>query len=538
MIRPAPNRGFDGSANDFWKMIGLVFAALIGLTLLATVWSLSSREAGAAEPIRWAADTESGAPLVFQDPKNPGNIIGFEREVIEGAAKRLGRPATLVHNAWDGLIPGLARGNYDVIVNGLEITDERKKEIAFSDPYFITYEQLTVRKDESRIQSLEDCRGKKVGTLKFSLAQTILEKFGGIEIVTYEAEPTSYEDLKNGRTDAVLLDAPLAIYNAKPNPALKLVGAPVGRIEYGIGMKKSDTALLADLNRALGEMAKDGELRKIYERYALWNPLMAEKFGDKRPGTIDPPDMYEYFLNASHRERTWEDRAKLYVTFIPILAKGALTTLHISLFAMVLAVAFGLALALMRLYGPKPVSFAALLYIELIRGTPLLIQLFFIFYALPYAGLKLSPFVAAVLGLGLNYAAYEAENYRGGIAGVPKSQSEAGLALGLSHGQTIRHIVIPQALRIVIPPITNDFISLLKDSSLVSVITMVELTKLYGQLASTYYDFLGTGVLVAAFYLLLGLPFVRLARYVELRLTPGAVTETKPGFSKRILFRA
>jgi polar amino acid transport system substrate-binding protein len=239
-----------------------------------------------------------------------------------------------------------------------------------------------------------------------------------------------------------------------------------------------------------------------------------------RPKPLEQPVMYEYFLNSTNRQRTLSEKIRLYGTFIPVLARGALTTLEISLGAMVLAVAFGLVLALMRLYGPKPLSITALLYIELIRGTPLLIQLFFIFYGLPYAGLKLSPFVAAILGLGLNYAAYEAENYRAGIAGVPKSQSEAGRALGLSHSQTVRHIVVPQALRIVIPPITNDFISLLKDSSLVSVITMVELTKLYGQLASTYYDFLGIGVLVAGFYLLLGLPFVRLARYVEKRLSP------------------
>jgi polar amino acid transport system substrate-binding protein len=505
--------------------------------LLSFVISTTINPATAAEPLRWAADTESGAPLVFQDPKNPGNIIGFEREVIEGVAKHLGRPATLVHNAWDGLIPGLARGNYDVIINGLEITDERKKEISFSDPYFETFEQLTVRKDETRINSLEDCRGKKVGTLKFSLAQTILEKFGGIEVITYEAEPTSYEDLKNGRTDAVLLDAPLAIYNAKPNPALKLVGKPIGSVLYGIGMKKANSALLAEINDALATMAKNGELRQIYDRYALWNDAMAKRFGEVKGTTAEPPVMYEYFLNSTNRERTFEERLKLYVSFLPILAKGALTTLELSLVAMVLAVALGLLLALMRLYGPRPISFIALLYIELIRGTPLLIQLFFIFYALPYAGIKLSPFVAAVLGLGLNYAAYEAENYRGGIAGVPKSQTEAGLALGLSHGQTIRHIVIPQALRIVIPPITNDFISLLKDSSLVSVITMVELTKLYGQLASTYYDFLGTGVLVAAFYLLLGLPFVRLARYAEQRLTPNAAAEARPGFAKRVFFK-
>jgi polar amino acid transport system substrate-binding protein len=495
----------------------MVFAALWLLFAIAVANVVA---ADAAEPLRWAADTESGAPLVFQDPKEPTKIIGFEKEVIEGVAKRLGRAATLVHNAWDGLIPGLARGNYDVIINGLEITEERKKEIRFSDPYFVTFEQLAVRKEEEGIHSLKDLVGKKAGTLKFSLAHEMLLKVPGIDVVTYEAEPTAYEDLKNGRTDAVLLDAPLAIYNAKPNPALKLVGKPIGTILYGIGVKRSDPQLVNEINRALADMVKTGELRRIYDRYNLWNPLMAERWGDRREAALEPPSMYEYFLNSTDRERTLGERFKLYVSFLPILAKGAITTLNISLVAMGLAVALGLALALMRLYGPKPLSFAAVLYIEIIRGTPLLIQLFFIFYALPHVGIRLTPFVAAVLGLGLNYAAYEAENYRAGILGVAKAQSEAGLALGMTQGQTVRHIVIPQALRIVIPPITNDFISLLKDSSLVSVITMVELTKLYGQLASTYYDFLGTGILVAAFYLLLGLPFVRLARYVETRLSP------------------
>lgn len=489
----------------------LYFIALLTLGLLAS--------ARGAEPIRWAADTESGAPLVFQDPKDLGKIIGFEPEVMEGIAKYLGRPAVLVHNAWDGLIPGLARGNYDVIVNGLEITEERKKEILFSDPYFVTFQQLTVRKEENRLDSLETARGRRVGTLKNSLTFKLLEEFGGITVVTYDTEPSSYEDLANGRIDAVLLDAPLAMYNAGPNPGLKAVGKPIGAIEYGIGMSKKNPELLKQINGALAEMVKSGELHRIYDRYGLWNSLMADQFKDKTKN-LEPPVMYEYFASSTRFERTFAQRIQLYISFLPILARGALTTLHVSLVSMVLAVAFGLLLALMRLYGPKPLAWLSVLYIELIRGTPLLIQLFFIFYALPHIGIKLSSFVAAVLGLGLNYAAYEAENYRAGMLGVAKAQSEAGLALGLSRGQTVRHIVVPQALRIVIPPITNDFISLLKDSSLVSVITMVELTKLYGQLASTYYDFLGTGVLVAGFYLLLGLPFVRLARYVEAKMDP------------------
>jgi len=302
-------------------------------------------------------------------------------------------------------------------------------------------------------------------------------------------------------------------------------------------MSKKNPELLKEVNAAIAEMIKSGELHRIYDRYSLWNSLMAERFKD-RSENLEPPVMYEYFASSTRYERSWEQRLQLYISFIPILARGAVTTLHVSLVAMIIAVAFGLLLALTRLYGPKPLSWLSVVYIEVIRGTPLLIQLFFIFYALPHIGIKLSSFVAAVFGLGLNYAAYEAENYRAGMLGVAKAQSEAGLALGLNRSQTVRHIVVPQALRIVIPPITNDFISLLKDSSLVSVITMVELTKLYGQLASTYYDFLGTGILVAGFYLLLGLPFVRLARYVELRLSPVVAREQKPGFSKRFLSRA
>jgi polar amino acid transport system substrate-binding protein len=193
-------------------------------------------------------------------------------------------------------------------------------------------------------------------------------------------------------------------------------------------------------------------------------------------------------------------------------------TLKVSIIGMILAVALGFLLALMKLYGRKPVQWLATVYIEVIRGTPLLIQLFFIFYGLPHLGLKLSPFVAAVIGLGLNYAAYEAENYRAGILSVPRAQMEAALALGMSKRQALRYVIVPQAFKIALPPMTNDFISLLKDSSLVSVITMVELTKVYGQLASTYYDYFGTGVLVAGIYLLLGLPFIRLARYYERKL--------------------
>jgi len=176
-------------------------------------------------------------------------------------------------------------------------------------------------------------------------------------------------------------------------------------------------------------------------------------------------------------------------------------------------------LALSRVYGPKPLSFISTTYIEVVRGTPLLIQLYLIYYGLPQIGINISPLIAGILGLGLNYAAYEAENYRAGLFSVPRGQLEAAISLGMTKFQALRYIIVPQAIRLVIPPVTNDFISLLKDSSLVSVITMVELTKEYSRLASTYYDHIGLGILVAVIYLLLGLPFVKLSKYVEKRFS-------------------
>jgi polar amino acid transport system substrate-binding protein len=227
------------------------------------------------------------------------------------------------------------------------------------------------------------------------------------------------------------------------------------------------------------------------------------------------------YLASRSAKETWQDLAQRYAfKFTPLLAKGALVTLELSVLGMALAMALGLGLSLGRLYGAWWLRWPSLVYVELVRGTPLLIQLFILFYGLPHFGIKLPPLVAAVLGLGLNYAAYEAENYRAGLMAVPPGQMEAALALGLSRAQAIRYVLLPQAWRNILPPVTNDFVSILKDSSLVSIITMVELTKVYGQLAATYYDWLGLGLLTAAMYFLVGLPFVALARWTEKRLHP------------------
>lgn len=480
--------------------------------------SLTLATGFAATPLRWGADSEGGAPYSFRDPANPDKLIGFEVDLIEAIGRKLGRPTEFVQNQWDGLIPGLERENYDVVINGLEITEDRKEVVAFSNPYYATYEQLAVRKENNTINSLESCRGKVVGTLKFTVAERILRATPGIDVRSYDGQVNAYEDLANGRLDAVLMDWPIAIYYAVTQPKLKMVGDPIGEMTYGIAIRKKDKELQEGINRALAELGREGEIEKIYRKWGLWNEPTARLF----PSSVvvrQDDSAYQQYLRAMGLKRGWWDKIKQYADYLPILLQGAEMTFLLSICAMGLAVSMGLALALIRLY--TPFSWLAMIYVEVIRGTPLLIQLFFIFYGLPNIGILLNPWLAAFLGLGLNYAAYESENYRAGIQSIAHSQVEAAYALGMTHAQTLRHVVLPQAIRLVLPPVTNDFISLLKDSSLVSVITMVELTKTYGQLASTYYDYFGIGLMTAGIYLLMGLPFVYLSRWAERYFSAG-----------------
>jgi polar amino acid transport system substrate-binding protein len=183
---------------------------------------------------------------------------------------------------------------------------------------------------------------------------------------------------------------------------------------------------------------------------------------------------------------------------------------------MALGVVLGLALAIAR-HSLRRLGFLAAVYVELFRGTPVLLQLFVIYYGLAPV-LALSPWAAAILGLGLNYAAYESEIYRAGLLAVPRGQLEAAWALGMSTPLALRRIVIPQALRVALPGMTNDFIALLKDSSLVSVITVVELTKRMTIAAVDLRGWLAPGLLCGALYFAMSYPLSRLARRLERRL--------------------
>jgi polar amino acid transport system substrate-binding protein len=198
------------------------------------------------------------------------------------------------------------------------------------------------------------------------------------------------------------------------------------------------------------------------------------------------------------------------------LFRASLVTLLLSCLAMALAVAFGVVLASGRIYGGPVVRLLFGAYVEVVRGTPVLLQLFVLYYGLS-AVVRLPAFVAALLGLGLNYAAYESEIYRGALLAVSRAQLEAARTLGLSEWLILRLVRGPQAFRLALAPMTNDFVALLKDSSLVSVITVVELTKATAIFATNVGSWLLPGLLCAAIYLAMSLPLSRLARTLERR---------------------
>ena len=474
----------------------------------------------AAGELRWGADAQGGAPYVFQDPMDPNHLIGFEVDLADALAHELGVRARPIQAQWELLLELLGRGDFDVALNGIEAAPEKERVCRLSRPYYAAAERLTVRRDDAGAPTdLGALRGRPVGTLPSSLAERILARAGAV-VRTYEGGQNEiYADLALGRTDAVLLDAPITRYYAEIDPRFRVVDGAFGEVRYAVAMRRDDAALAAAIDDALGTLARRGVLRGIYERWGLWNAETATLLGDLAPSTSTVAEAFEAWRAAVGalppfltRLREWYPRGQA------LFVRGALMTLALSFVAMGLAIPLGVLLALARTYGASPLRWLATGYIEFMRGTPLLVQLVMLYFGLPELGVTLDPFIAGALGLGLNYAAAEAENYRAGLESVPAAQLEAAWALNLSTAQAVRWVVGPQAVRVAIPPATNDFIALLKDSSLVSLITLTELTKTYVMLANATRDHLGLGLVVALWYLAIGLPFARLARRAELRL--------------------
>jgi polar amino acid transport system substrate-binding protein len=476
-----------------------------------------------ATTFRWGGDASGGEPFLIERPDLPPT--GFEAELAEYLGEKIGRKPVFMQRSWPNLPQDLQRGDIDAAFNGMEWLPEREKVMASTIPYFTYGLRLIVRKD-SPIQSWNDLRraGDKVriraGVLKDSVAHRYLERefADQVEIEAFDEEAVTgvmKRVVANPRYVTVQ-DTPAATWYLEKSRikdeyrtlhAVDKVIRPSDYPHYVIYVRKEDDALRETLNAGIRAGFKDGTFKRIYEKYGLWDeeqeklPALGEKWPPEASG-----------LSPSLAYFAWQ------------MVLAARFTLLLAVLSFPLAMGLGVLLALARVYGPWWLRGASLLYVELFRGTPLLLQLVVIYYFLPLVGLELPALVAGVLGLALNYAATEAEVFRSGLLAVPRGQSEAALSLGMSPVTTLWRIVLPQAWKIVIPPVTNDFIALFKDTAICSAIAVTELTARYRSFVNANPDkVVELGLLAAALYLAMSYPLSIVARRLEAKQARGNV---------------
>ena len=480
-------------------------------------WLIACSAASAAAPprvFRWAGDPEGGAPFVEADPSHPDTLVGFDVDVAALISRALGRTPEFVNINFSSIDQSIARGDADIGLSGIEDTPARRTTLAVTLPYYEFREVLSVRDaDAGRLRSLADLRGRTVATLGGTIAYEILlkaEREVGLHAVSYDDDVHPYSDLVLGRVDAVLLDNVLAERRHRTMGRFTVQPQSVAIGHYVGVLSAADAPLRDTINEILRGAMRDGTLERIFRTWRVWNDDQPRLYADVLAGKpIDPVIGLDAAASVATLTK-WQAATQ----YFPSLLRASVVTIVLSCLAMGLAVVVGVLIATGRVYGARPIRVALLAYVELMRGTPILLQLFVIYYGIA-AAVRLPAFAAALLGLALNYAAYESEIYRGALEAVPAGQLEVARTLGLSERQILTLVRGPQAFRLALAPMTNDFVALLKDSSLVSVLTVLELTKQTQIFATNLGSWVIPGSLCAGLYLLMSLPIAALARRLE-----------------------
>ena len=489
-------------------MTPLPRAAAVGAIVLIAACRATPADQTTRPPLRWGGDAEGGAPFVEADPADPSRVRGFDVEIAGMIARGLGRQPSFVQVAWASIGQSVDRGDFDIGLSGIEDRPELRERQSLTIPYFEFREVLAVRPaDRDRFRTLADLAGRRVATLGSTAAYEILlaeQARSKLTPISYDDDVHPYTDLVAGRVDAVLLDHIIAERRLRALGGFVIQPQPVATGHYVGVLAKSNAALRDSVNAILRERMRDGSLEKTFRGWEVWDDAQAKYFQRVLADT-----------GVAGRPAASKAGASA-LSYLPSLLRAAGITLVISCLSMALAVVFGIGIAAGRVYGSPVVRGALAVYVEVVRGTPVLLQLFVLYYGLSGV-VRLPAFLAAVIGLGLNYAAYESEIYRAALEAIPRGQLEAARTLGLSERQTLRLVRGPQALRLALAPLTNDFVALLKDSSLVSVITVVELTKQTAIYAANIGSWVVPGILCAVVYLSLSLPLSRFARRLERR---------------------
>lgn len=448
--------------------------------------------------------TEPTFPPFQMIDKNTGALTGFDVDLIKAIGKAVDLNVQIESLPFDGIIPALQSGTIQAAISGITITANRAESVAFSSPYFKATLAVAVRENNDTIKSIEDLKGKRIAVQIGTTGAIEAKKVPNAEIINFDSAAIALQELVNGKVDAVINDGPVTLFAIKEAGlrGVKIAAETGTEQYYGIAMPKARTEAI-NLNRALVnyglfKVVESGTYRAIYQRWFGAEPPFFPLVAPAVIGTADAIAVDE----AGPSEN-------FFVALFRNLIRGAGVTVLLTVFAVFFGLMGGTLVALGLLSPINIIQWFFRIYVEFFRGTPMLVQLFIIYFGLPglfqEIGLEwtLERFPAAVIALSLNVAAYLAEIIRGGIQSIDPGQSEACQSLGMSPFQTMKEVVFPQAFRRVIPPLGNEFITLIKDTSLTAVIGFSELFR-EGQLvvAVTFRSF-EVYIAVALVYLVL-----------------------------------
>ncbi len=482
--------------------------------------------------LRWGGDQEGGGPYILTEADSSG-LPGFEVELAEMLAAAIDPKlkAEFKQGEWSELGPLMDRGNADIVLNGYELLPDRLDHYLCTRPYYCYGLQLLAPRDDV-IKNWDDLAKKPgvqrtIGVLAGSAAETYmnLQFKNAVRVKSYNSPTDPMEQASTGVVEGTLQDDCIAEFYASRFPKLQPIGKPVALGYYVALVPKGEWRLQAALDRAIVGLIADGRLEHLYDKYRMHGGKQMQLLQDLKQFNSDPK--LDALFKVWHGEA--DDTARLipeqHTPFgqvvlrnLHTLLQAAGVTVLLSVTAMPLAVMIGILVAIGRLYGPWFLAKPLTLYVEVLRGTPLLLQLYTIYFIPPRIGIVVPDLLAAILGLAINYSAYEAEIYRAGFQAIPRGQMEAALSLGMSRGLAIRRILLPQAFRIVIPAVTNDFIALFKDTSVCSIVAVVELTKQYNVLATNTGAIVELALVTASLYMLMSYPLSLFARWSERRL--------------------
>ncbi|MBO8577925.1 ABC transporter permease subunit [Staphylococcus aureus] len=475
------------------------FILVLGL-LISSAMVYINPAAYAEQDQKWEKIKERGelrvglsadyAPMEFEHTVNgKTEYAGVDIDLAKKIAKDSNLKLKIVNMSFDSLLGALKTGKIDIIISGMTSTPERKKQVDFSDSYMMTKNIMLVKKDKvNDYKDIKDFNNKKVGAQKGTeqekIAQTEIEN---ASITSLSRLPDVILALKSGKVEGVVVEKPVAEAYLKQNPKLGISNVKFNEEEKDtvIAVPKDSPKLLSQINKTIKEV--------------------------KDKGLID-----KYMTNAANAMNDDSGFISKYGSFF---LKGIKITILISLIGVALGSILGAFVALMKLSKIKIISWIASIYIEILRGTPMLVQVFIVFFGITAAlGLDISALVCGTIALVINSSAYIAEIIRAGINAVDKGQMEAARSLGLNYRQTMKSVIMPQAIKNILPALGNEFVTLIKESSIVSTIGVGEIMFNAQVVQGISFDPFTPLLVAAALYFVLTFVLTRIMNMIEGRL--------------------